>query len=158
MNAEPQQEHRWLEKFVGNWTYESEAAEPGQPSATYTGTESVRSLAGLWIVAESKGDTPGGMMGESIMTIGFDPDKKRFVGSFIGSMMSNLWVYDGELDPTGMRLMLDSEGPSFTGSGTSQYRDVIAFLGDDVRTMTSFVLGEDGAWSEFMKSTYRRTV
>ena len=33
-----------------------------------------------------------------IMTLGYDPQKKRFVGTLIGSMMTHLWVYDGALD------------------------------------------------------------
>ncbi len=32
MNIEPQKEHQWLQKLVGDWTYEAEATmEPGQP-------------------------------------------------------------------------------------------------------------------------------
>jgi hypothetical protein len=32
MQAEPQKEHQWLQKLVGEWTYETEAImEPDQP-------------------------------------------------------------------------------------------------------------------------------
>ena len=45
MKAEPQKEHEWLQKLVGEWASEAEATmEPGQPPAKFTGTESVRSL------------------------------------------------------------------------------------------------------------------
>ena len=39
MNPEPQKEHQWLERLVGEWTSESEAIEePGKPPAKQTGT------------------------------------------------------------------------------------------------------------------------
>ncbi len=57
---------------------------------------------------------PGGDPATMLMSLGYDPAKKRFVGTWIGSMMTNLWVYDGELDPTGKILTLNAEGPSFT--------------------------------------------
>ena len=47
MKTEPQREHQWLQKLVGEWTYEGEASmEPDQPREKFTGTESVRSLGG----------------------------------------------------------------------------------------------------------------
>jgi hypothetical protein len=51
------------------------------------------------------------------MTLGYDPAKKRFVGSFVASMMTFLWLYDGELDAAQKVLKLDAEGPSFAGEG-----------------------------------------
>ena len=48
MPAQPQKEHQWLQKLVGEWTYEIEATmEPDQPPVKSTGTETVRSLGGL---------------------------------------------------------------------------------------------------------------
>ena len=45
MKTEPQKEHQWLQKLVGEWTCESEATmEPGKPPERFKGTESVRSL------------------------------------------------------------------------------------------------------------------
>ena len=41
---------------------------------------------------------PGGGTATTMMTLGDDPQKKRFVGTWVGSMMTYLSVYDGELD------------------------------------------------------------
>jgi hypothetical protein len=72
-------------------------------------------------------------------------------------MMTNMWVYEGTLDPTGKILTLDTEGPSFTAEGkTAKYKDIIELKSDDHRTLTSQVLGEDGKWNHFMTAHYRR--
>src|SRR6266542_7081305 len=99
MKTEPQKEHQWLQKLVGEWTFEAEATMgPGKPTERAEGTESVRSLGGLWFLAEGQGEMPGGGAATTLMTLGYDPQKKRYVGAWIGSMMTHLWVYDGELD------------------------------------------------------------
>ena len=127
MNIEPQKEHQWLQKLVGEWTYESEATmEPGKPPEKCAGTERVRSLGGLWVLAEGQGEMPGGGAATTMVTLGFDPQKNRFVGTFIGSMMTYLWVYDGALDAAQKVLTLEAEGPSMTGDGQmAKYKDVI---------------------------------
>ena len=158
MKAEPQKEHHWLQKLVGEWTYESEAVMgPGQPPLKSHGTESVRSIGGLWFQCEGQGEMPGGGPATMVITLGYDPAKKRFVGTFIGSMMANLWVYDGALDAAEKVLTLDAEGPSFADPGkTARYQDVIEVVSDDHRTLSSQVLGEDGRWHRFMTAHYRR--
>jgi Protein of unknown function (DUF1579) len=156
--TEPQKEHQWLLRLVGEWTYETEAiVQPGKPPEKFAGTESVRSLGGVWVLCEGWGEMPGGGTATTVMTLGYDPVKKRFVGTFIGSMMTNLWVYDGELDPAAKVLTLDSEGPSFTTEGKmAKYRDVIEIKTDDHRVLTSNFLGDEGEWHQFMTANYRR--
>jgi hypothetical protein len=156
MNTAPQTDHNWLHELVGEWAYETAASEGS--SKTYRGTESVRSLGGLWILAEGNGEMPDGSRATTLMTLGFDPQKGRFVGSWIGSMMTHLWLYDGELDASGRVLALDCEGPSMSGDGKmATYQDVIAVKDDDHRTLTARVLGEDGNWNTLMTVHYRRT-
>ena len=95
----PQQEHQWLQRFVGEWTFEGEAAmEPGKPAETFKGTEIARPLGGLWILAEGQGEMPGGGPATTVMTLGYDPQKKRYVGTWVGSMRTYFWVYSGALD------------------------------------------------------------
>ena len=158
--AQPQKEHQWLQRLVGEWTFEAEASMgPDQPPHKSTGTERVRSLGGLWIIADGRGDVPGsGEHHESVMTLGYDPQAKRFVGTFISSMMANLWVYDGQLDPDGRVLILNTQGPSMADDGTTaKYRETIELVSDEHRVFTSSILGEDGQWQQFMVSHYRRT-
>lgn len=135
---EPQSEHRWLHQLVGEWTIESECIMgPGQPPMKTTGREVVRLLGELWTIGEGMGDTPEGGC-DSIMTLGYDPEKKHFVGSFIASAMTHFWPYVGSLDAAGKALILDSEGPSFAGDGTmAKYQDVIEFVAPDYRTLTA---------------------
>jgi hypothetical protein len=95
-------------------------------------------------------------MDYSIMTLGYDPARKRFVGTFVGSMMTHLWLYDGALDAAGKVLTLDSEGPNFTQDGLAKYQDIIELVSDDVRTLKSQIQGDDGNWLHFMSVTYRR--
>ena len=92
-----------------------------------------------------------------ILTLGYDPSRKRFVGTWVGSMMTHLWVYDGALDAAGTVLTLDAEGPGFADKGkTAKYQDVVEFRSDDHRVLTSRVLGDDGTWHGFMTAHYRR--
>jgi Protein of unknown function (DUF1579) len=156
--APPQKEHQWLQKLVGEWAYEGEATmEPGKPPETFKGTESVRSLGGFWVVAEGRGEMPGGEPATTIMTLGYDPRTKRYVGTFVASMMAHLWVYDGALDARERALSLDAEGPGMAPDAPmASYRDVIEFESDDHRVLTSQTLGEDGQWHRFMTAHYRR--
>ena len=158
MNTEPQKEHQWLQKFLGEWTSEAEATmEPGKPPEIFKATESVRSLGGLWIVAEGQGEMPGAGSVVTILTLGYDPQKKRYTGTWIGSMMNHLWVYDGGLDAAERVLTLDTVGPGRADqSKMDRYRDVIEFKSDDHRVLTSHHLGDDGTWRPFMTAHYRR--
>ncbi|PSB25619.1 DUF1579 domain-containing protein [Stenomitos frigidus] len=158
MKPELQSEHQWLQKLVGEWTYETEAKMgPDQPPEKSTGTESVRSLDGLWILGEGQGEMPGCGTVTTLVTLGYDPQKELYVGTWIGSMMTYLWVYNGELDSTKRVLTLTTEGPSMADDGKMvTYKDVIEFKSDDHRVLTSHVLGDDGQWQGFMTANYWR--
>lgn len=156
MEAELQKEQRWLERLVGEWTSEMEASmKPGDPPETFTGTESVRSLDGVWVLCEGR---PSGGSSTTIMTLGYDVARQRYVGTFIGSMSTYMWIYEGTVDASGNVLALETEGPSFTDeSRMAKYRDTIEFRSDDHRVLTSRAQGEDGAWQQVMEVHYRRT-
>jgi hypothetical protein len=159
MQAEPHKEHRWLQKLVGAWTYAGECSMgPGQPSTKATGSERVRALSDLWVMAEGQSEMPGGGMAATQLTLGYDPQKGRYVGTWIGSMMTHLWLYEeGSLDAGKRVLTLNSEGPGMSGDGTlAKYRDVIEMKSDDHRVLTSHVQGEDGSWQSFMTAHYLR--
>jgi hypothetical protein len=101
---------------------------------------------------------PDGGPATTIMTLGYDPQTKRFVGTFIGSMMAHLWVYEGTMDASGTVLTLEAEGPDMADPGRhTKYRDIVEFRNNDHRLLSSQILGEDGQWHGFMTAHYRRT-
>ena len=158
MNIEPQKQHEWLQQLVGEWTYESECSmEPGKPPEKFKGSEIVRSIGDLWVQGESHGEMPGGGIATMVITLGYDPQKKRYVGTFIGSMMTHLWIYDGALDTAEKVLTLNTEGPTCTGEEKlAKYKDVIELKSADHRVLISQMLGDDGIWSTVMTANYYR--
>jgi hypothetical protein len=162
MQAKPVKQHKWLQQLVGNWVYETEMSmKPGDPPKKFKGKESVSSMGGLWVMAAGSGEMPGGGKATMLMTIGYDPAKKKFVGSWVGSMMHNMWVYEGVLK--GKVLTLSTVGPSWTKDGkvqkgkTANYRDVITMVGKNKRLLSSFVQGAGGKWTPMMTAHYTRT-
>lgn len=147
-SAKPQKEHEWLQRLVGEWSYEAPGMEPG---SKHVGTETVRSVGGLWVIAEGHGHMPDGSPSVTMLTLGYDPQKKRFVGTWLGSMMTYLWVYEGSLDSSGSVLTMETEGPSCTKEGEmARYKEAIEIKSDQERVFTSSCLGDDGQWHQFM--------
>ncbi|MBW4550954.1 MAG: DUF1579 domain-containing protein [Aphanocapsa sp. GSE-SYN-MK-11-07L] len=157
MQVTPQKEHQWLDKLIGEWSYESECSMgPDQPPSKTKGTEIVRSLSGLWTVAEGENEMPDGEIGKTIMSLGYDSQTDRYIGTFVCSMMAHLWLYSGCLDAVEKVLTLDTEGPNFKQTAMARYQDIIEFVSDDHRIMTSQILDDDGNWLQFMTAHYRR--
>jgi hypothetical protein len=155
MKAEVTEEHAWLRRLVGQWHVEM----PGPDGATMTGTETVRALGEVWVLCEGRGQMPDGSSSQTLMTLGYDPAQRCFVGTWIGSMMNHLWVYrGGTLDGAQRLLALPSEGPSFDAPGKLvQYRDEIEIVSADERLLHGNMLGDDGRWQRFMTARYLRT-
>jgi hypothetical protein len=155
--AEPQKEHRWLMQMLGEWTMDGEMTmKPGDAPEKFTGTASVTAMGELWTLARGEMPTPDGTH-TSLTTLGYDPQKKRFVGSFISSMMTNLWVYEGTLDAAGKTVTMDTEGPDFKTEGKLvKYQDLYEIRSPDHWILSSRMPGEDGKWNTFMTANYRR--
>ncbi len=151
------EQHEWLQQLVGEWNVSSKAImEPGGDSTTWESKESIRSIGGLWIVAEGTADNDGQPF-TSLMTLGYDPNKEAFVGSWIDTIQTTMWSFGGHLDASKRVLTLEAEGQSFGDpSKTAEYRDQIELVGPDQKTTTSSVLGEDGNWTTFMTVEARR--
>lgn len=156
MSLDIRDEHRWLARLAGEWTYEGRMI-PDKPQHRAGGTETVRMLGEAWMLAEASGTMTGGRETASLMAIGFDPETGRFTGTFMASMMTSLWLYDGALDESGRSLRLQSEGPRFDGRpGTALYEDEIEIVSEDERRLNARVREDDGSWTQFMTTTYRR--
>lgn len=154
---QPAAEHAWLQQFVGEWESETEAKMPHEDTTmTMKGTESTRSLGGFWTITEVKST----MMDQPFtgtMTLGYDTNKQKYVGTWVDSMTGHMWQYEGALDESGKVLTLESEGmcPMRPGK-TTKFRETIEIKSPDHKVFSSAMMDENGQWTTMMTSHARR--
>lgn len=153
----PQKEHEWLQQFVGEWETESEVSgEAGQPGMKCSGTMKCRSLGGFWVVSDVKNDMPGFSV-SAVQMIGYDPKAKKYIGTWIDSVMNHMWKYEGTVDKTGRILTLEAEGPDMVDQDkTAKYRDVYEIKSKDLIENSSLMQSADGKWVKFMSGKVTR--
>lgn len=157
MGTKPIKEHEWLQKLIGEWKTEAEMSMgPGNEKGKSRGTESVRSLGGLFSYHHGKGAAPNGDPFEIFVALGYDVTFKEYRACYVMNMSSHIWNYKGKLSNDGKTLTLDCVGPSMTSDGTANYRDVIEIQDDNHRTLTSYWEDENGKYQEMMKVRYTR--
>jgi hypothetical protein len=149
--------YRLLHQLVGEWEYDSEAIlDPGKPPVKSKGTETVRAVGEFWVIAENKG-TAFDMPFTGVMTLGYSPEKKKYVGTWIDSMNSHMLSLEGAVNEPGSALTLLTEGPNPSAPGKlSKFKDVIELKGKDHKVLTSSVQLDDGKWVAFLTVNYRR--
>lgn len=151
----PTAQHAWLERFVGEWDFEMEAAMgPDGATSKSKGTDQARMIGGFWLVSEAaNNDFPF----RCVLTLGYDPRKAKYVGTFVDSMTGYLWQYLGTVDATGQTLSLETEGPSPVAEGqTTRFREVTEFKSDKERVFTSSMQLPDGNWVVGCTIRFRR--
>jgi hypothetical protein len=153
----PVKEHEALAKFAGEWETKAECiVAPGQEPITCEGTESAKMVGGFWLMSRGHGDMMGTPV-DSVLTIGFDPKTKKYVGTFLCSADSTLWKYEGEMDASGKKLTLRTEGPLMTDpTKTGKYKEVLELVDKDHKRFTSYMIDENGKETKFVTMEYRR--
>lgn len=152
----PVKEHEWLKQFVGEWDVKSEMTMEGAPPMKCEGTETARQIGGFWVVGEMDSVVVGQPM-KALLTVGYDPEKKKYVGTWVDSMTHHLWKYEGTVDETGKILTLEAEGPNMMEPGkTAKFRDAFEFKSKDHKVLTSSMQGPDGKWIAFGTTNYTR--
>lgn len=151
----PQQEHKFLEKFVGEWDSEMKIVTgPDQPAMEKKGTQTAKMLGGFWVVSEGKGEMMGQPM-ETLMQLGYDAKLKKYVGTWSDSCNDFMWKYEGTAE--GEKLTLDTEGPNMTDpTKMAHYRDTFEFKSPNHYTLSSSMQGDDGGWTTFMLADFKK--
>jgi hypothetical protein len=152
---QPQPEHKFLERFVGDWNSKMEASGiPGQPPMECQGETKAKMMGPFWIVMAAKGEMGGEPM-ESIMQLGYDAKKKKYVGTWSDSCTDHMWQYEGTVE--GETLTLHTEGPNMTDPNKmAKYREVIQFLSPDHYEFSSSMENGEGGWTTFMMAEFKK--
>jgi len=143
----PAKEHELLKQFVGEWTVTAETVPaPGQEAMRCQGTETAKMVGGFWLVNQGESNMFGTTV-NSQMTLGYDPGKKKYIGTFFCSMDSTLWKYEGTMDEAGKKLTLETTGPSpMDPTKTARYRETLELKTPNHKVFTSYMQVEGGDW------------
>jgi hypothetical protein len=159
--TKPVGEHKFLERFLGNWRGESTMfMGPDKPAEKAEVIESVTTLGGLFAHIQGETTMPGGFKMVYYSALGYDLTFQEYRGVWYSDVSSHIWTYRCEMSDDGNTLTCVCEGPNMNpeiDSLTATYRDVHHFESDTVRTMTSAGLQPDGTWLDFQNVTYTKT-
>lgn len=155
----PTAEHELLAKDVGTWdaTIKSWMGGPSSEPMVSQGVEVVKPLpGGLWIISEFDGKF-GDQEFHGCGQTGYDTKKKKYVGTWVDSMTTELMTVEGDYDPATRTLTTyakgsDAAGKPYEAKMTGKHEN------DDTRvfTMSMKTDGTKGEYVKMMEITYKR--
>jgi hypothetical protein len=153
--AKPGPEHALLARDVGTWdaSLEMRMAPNDKPQVSQ-GVEQSRLLGGLWLITDFKA-TVMGQPFEGHGVMGFDPMKKKYVGTWVDSMSLGISPSEASYDPATRTLAGWMEGPDMTGKITRS-RETTVWKNDDTRVFTIYSKSPEGVEFPGLQITYTR--
>jgi hypothetical protein len=150
----PVKEHEQLKSRVGTWdvTMKMMNMPPGGPGDT-KGTSVMKTCGDFWVVE----DFTAMFMGQPFSghgVTGYDPDKKKWVATWIDSMTDHLTVMEGTSE--GNKIIYVYDASSESGGGMTKHRLVCDCKDNDHVALSFFETGADGKEKQNMQIDYVR--
>lgn len=132
------------------------AGEDGKP-VTSTGTSVRKSpLGGFWLIDNFQATLMGApFRGQG--TTGYDPVKKKYVGTWVDSMTPSLMIIEGNYDKTGKILTMEGMGLGYDGQ-PALTRLVTTEKDNNTHIFEMLMKMPDGKFMNSMTITYKRQV
>lgn len=136
---EPSPEHKILMKDAGEWKCDIKMWEPGSDeSISSKGTESTKMIGKMWVIADFKSEFFGAeFTGQA--TSGYDPIKKKFVGTWVDSMTPHMMLTEGSYDKETDTMTWHSTGTDPATGKVQKGKNVVVYKGEDSRVMTMYM-------------------
>jgi Protein of unknown function (DUF1579) len=157
--AKPTAEHRLLAEDVGTWdaTVKSWMRGPDSEPTVSQGVEVVKLMpGGLWAQSEFDGKF-GDQEFHGCGATGYDTKKRKYVGTWVDSMSTEIMVMEGDYDPATRTLTTyakgtDPSGKAYDAKMTGKHE------GDDTRVFTMSIKSDEskGEYVKMMEITYKR--
>lgn len=153
----PGDNHKLLNKFIGEWKTESRFFMGSQPTPAEPGEATTKWLIdGRWIVTESKGQLMG-KPSEMYTTMGYDNFKMSFVATTVSNWDTAMNRAEGDMDPGGKALLMYGTIDEYlTGEHDKMVKLVYRFISDDkiVMEIHDLPIGEKN--TKVVEITYTR--
>jgi hypothetical protein len=150
-------QHKMLAEDVGDWDCKCKFWAPGAPEPfESTATDTVRMLSGgMWQFSVFRGEF-GGQPYTGHGQMGYDPQKKKYVGTWIDSMSPYLNLMEGDYDAETKTMTMISKSTNPETGKPMTSRNVTQFHEDGSRTFTIYGPDDSGEEMKMMEIVYTR--
>jgi hypothetical protein len=157
--SKPLPEHKILAADEGTWdaTIRMYAGGPDAEPSVSKGSEVNEVLpGGLWVLSKFEGEF-GGMKFYGRGQFGFDPVKKKYVGTWLDSMSTVLSVLEGDYDAKTKTMTYVGDGYDPEHKAKFSQKMVTTMKDDGTRVFTLYMKFEgQPAEAKFMEITYTK--
>lgn len=129
---QPTEEHKIVMMDVGEWDIKGKMMMP-DGFQEFKATEKVTAIGGFWTVSHYSANIFGGLKGSS--TIGYDPQSKKFVGTWVDSFQPAVTHMKGTYDKKTKTMSFDTTGIGMDGKPMPG-KIVIKYKSKDEHTFT----------------------
>ncbi len=152
---EPTPNHTRMMESVGIWDVKAKHfMEPGKPPMETTAVETITAVGGFWTVSRYESNIMGApFVGQA--TMGYDPEKKVHVSTWVDSMSPMMMRFEGNYDAAGKVITMKAKGPSMMGPGTADWRSVMEHQDKNHLLFKMFVTMPHGE-VQIMENAYTR--
>ncbi len=152
---EPTDEHKLLAREAGTWEGEMKMYMSGpdaEPTTVPVVEKNTMMDTGMWLISEFEA---GPFKGHGVF--GFDPDQKKYIGSWVDNMSTSMGIMKGTHDSkTDETTYLSTAKNPATGK-MAPTKSVGRMMGNDKRQFTMYMQGPDGkSWVKWMEISYKR--
>jgi hypothetical protein len=148
----PGPEHAVFEKDVGTWDATIEVRQPGVPVQQNRGVAVNRvGCGGMWLISEFRTET-GDFEGHGVF--GWNPQKQRYVGTWVDPMRTSLATMEGQWDAE--KRTMTYHGELALPHATMRWREVTETVDADTQIWRQWMPAPGGGEIETMTVTYRR--
>ena len=147
-----------LKNDVGEWDVEIKIWQaPGAEPAVSKGSESTRMFGGFWTITNFEGKMMG-MDFQGHGTYGYDPKKKKYVGTWMDSLGPYMMHTEGDYDKETKTMTMVGDAPAMDGVSMDTYTTQTVYK-DGGRVMTMFKQPKGSAEDKkekFFQMTYSK--
>ena len=158
--GKPTIEHIRLARAVGTWdaTMKTYVRGPDAEPLVSQGTEVAKLIpGGLWLQTEYHGKL-GQMPFHAVSLIGYNPEKEKYVGTWVDSMSPALLVMEGDFDTKTKSLTMNAKGTEQATGKPYEAKMTSIFTEKETRLYMMFVKNErtKGQFVKFVEITYTK--
>ncbi len=148
--------HKMLAKLAGSWTTKTKGwMEPDQPPIEGTGTcEQKMILDGRYLQQEYSGEMGGGPF-TGINLIGYNNHTKKYVSTWIDSMSTGIFYFEGTASPDGKTITQQSSYDDPV-RGPMKWRSVTKIVDDNTIEYEMYLTPKGGKEDKMMEMTVTR--